>query len=396
MRRGRVVNRGTKRAPNWSFVIDAQGPGEPRKQHRRSGFRTRAEAQSALNDVVTALDRDNFITPSKVTVAEFAEEWLRAIRSTVRPSTHATYATNVRQHVIPEIGTVLLQRLTADRLNALYADLLESGRSDGKGALSPKTVRNIHVVVHRALRDAVRWGRTTRNVADLADPPKMRATKRHEMKTWDAQELSFYLTFVEDDDLCPMWHLDANTGLRRGELVALRWGRDVDLNAGRISVTSAVVLVNYVPIEGEVKTDRSRRTVALDAATVRVLRDHRKAQLEHRLAMGYTYEDNDLVFARPDGSPIHPQYVTDRFDRLVKGSGLPRIRLHDLRHTHATLALKAGVPVKVVSERLGHASTSFTMDTYQHVLPGMQEDAAELVAALVAGARDQIVTGGPK
>ena len=183
-----------------------------------------------------------------------------------------------------------MQNLTADKLNAFYATLLESGRRDGKG-LSPKTVRNIHVVIRKALGDAIRWGKVGRNPAELADPPKLRASKRIEMETWDAGELCSFLDFAQDDDLYPAWHLDANTGLRRGVLLGL------------------------------------------------------------------------------------------------KRAGLPRMSLKGLRHTHASLALEAGVPVKVVSERLGHASTSFTMDTYAHVLPGMQEDAAEVVASLVARSR---------
>jgi integrase len=238
--------------------------------------------------------------------------------------------------------------------------------------------------IRKALGDATRWGKISRNPAELADPPKLRASKRLEMKTWDATELCSFLNFAQDDDLYPAWHLDANTGLRRGELVGLRWS-DLDLDAAQLSVRRALVSVNYEIEFEEPKTARAPRTVALDASTVKVLKEHRKNQLEQRLAAGTDYSVNDLVFFQADGSPIHPQVASDRFARIVERAGLPRISLKGLRHTHATLALKAGVPVKVVSERLGHASTSFTMDTYAHVLPGMQEDAAEMVAGLVAG-----------
>jgi integrase len=283
----------------------------------------------------------------------------------------------------PALGNVRLQHLTADKLNAFYATLLESGRRDGKG-LSPEAVRNIHVVIRRALGDAVRWGQISRNPAELADPPKLRASKRIEMKTWDASELRSFLELAQDDDLYPAWHLDAHTGLRRGEVLGLHWS-DLDLDAAQLSVRTTLVSVNYEIRFEEPKTSRARRTVALDALTVKILKEHRKNQLEQRLAAGADYRDNDLVFCEADGSPIHPQVTSDRFDRIVERARLPRISMKGLRHTHATLALKAGVPVKVVSERLGHASTSFTMDTYAHVLPGMQEDAAEMVAGLVAG-----------
>ena len=170
--------------------------------------------------------------------------------------------------------------------------------------------------------------------------------------------------------------------MRRGEVLGLQW-IDVDLDGGSLSVLHTLVSVDYKVESSEPKTPRARRTIDLDTATAVVLREHRKSQLEQRMMMGAGYGEAGLVFARADGSVIHPQALSDRFDRLVSGSGLPRIRLHDLRHTHATMALKAGVPVKVLSERLGHASVAFTMDVYQHVLPGMQREAAELVAGLI-------------
>lgn len=204
------------------------------------------------------------------------------------------------------------------------------------------------------------------------------------MKSWDTSELHSFLEFTQDDDLCSVAPRRAHWAQARG--IA---GPPLD---GPLSRRGTAV-DSHDPGVGELrdsvceepKTPRARRTVALDALTVKILKEHRKSQLEQRLAAGAAYRDNDLVFCETDGSPIHPQVASDRFDRIVERSGLPRISMKGLRHTHATLALKAGVRVKVVSERLGHTSTSFTMDTYAHVLPGMQEDAAEMVAGLVAG-----------
>jgi integrase len=379
--------------PNGRWLVRYWTPdGQARKQR----FDRATDARSFANKVEADKAADRFVDPrlGRIKFRDYAKEWLAAIRATIKHSTFASYEMNIRVHVNPALGNVRLQHLTADKLNAFYGTLLESGRRDGKG-LSPKTVRNIHIVVRKALGDAARWGRISHNPALLADPPKARATRRIEMKTWDAGELAFFLELAQDDDLYPAWHLDAHTGLRRGELLGLQWP-DLDLDAGQLAVRRTLVSVNYEIRVEEPKTPRARRTVALDAVTVKILREHRKNQLERQLSSGADYRDSDLVFCRADGSPIHPQVASDRFARIVERAGLPPISMKGLRHTHATLALKAGAPVKVVSERLGHVSTSFTMDTYAHVLPGMQEDAAAAVADLVARSRVQRAPNGPK
>lgn len=262
---------------------------------------------------------------------------------------------------------------------------MEQGRADGKGGLSPKSVRNVHVVLRKALGDAVKWNNLPRNVAAFADPPKMRQSGDKEMGTWNAQELRAFLDFISEDRLYPAFYLDANTGMRRGEVLGVRW-TDIDLDKGALSVRQTLLCVDYELEFGTPKTARGRRQIALDKGTVTILKAWKKRQLEERIAIGGGYHDeHGLVFTKVDGSPLHPDLFSQTFDRLVSKSGLPRIRLHDLRHTHATMALQANVPVKVVSERLGHASVAITLDVYSHVLPGMQEDAAEKVARLVFG-----------
>jgi integrase len=221
-----------------------------------------------------------------------------------------------------------------------------------------------------------------RNAADAATPPRV---TRSEPRTWTPTELRTFLGSVTDDRLYAAWLLLASSGMRRGELLGLRW-QDVDLDAARVSVTRSLVSVRNQLTFSEPKTRRGWRSIALDTGTVAELRVHRVRQAQERLALGVGSQARDaLVFTDPLGEPVKPDSFSQFFERRVKQLELPRIRLHDVRHTHATLALEAGVHPKVVSERLGHASTAFTLDTYSHAVPAMEEQAAELIATLVRG-----------
>jgi integrase len=330
------------------------------------------------------MQRGAYVEPSKQTVGDFLKAWLDGCRVRVRPSTWASYRLNVQAHIIPALGTIPLQSVTAAGLNAFYADLLQAGRVGREGGLSPRTVRYVHTILRRALADAVRQNRLSRNVADLADPPPQRGAQAPEMKTWTAGELRAFLDYAADDRLYPAFLLAATTGMRRGEIAGLRW-RDVDLEAGRLAVTQTLISLGNKAAVSTPKTAKGRRQVALDGSTAAVLRAHRRRQVEERLAWGPAYQDGDLVFCREDGTPINPALLSERFERLAREADLPRIRFHDLRHTHATLSLQAGVHPKVVSERLGHASVAITLDVYSHAVAGVQEEAAEKVAALVLG-----------
>jgi integrase len=297
----------------------------------------------------------------------------------VRPSTWVSYQGLLEAYVIPTLGGVELQQLTPAHLASLYQELLASGRRHRPGGLSAKTVRNVHVLMHRALRDAVRWGYTVRNVAAAADPPK---AKPAELQVWTPGQLRAFLTYVRQDRYYAAWLLAATTGMRRGELLGLRWV-DVDLAAGRVAVRQPRVVVDHAVYTSEPKTARSRRSIALDSATVAALREHQARQAAERVVVGPGYQDSGLVFTRPDGSPIHPHLFSDWFKQHVRRAGLPKIRLHDVRHSYASAALAAGIAAKVVSERLGHATIAITMDTYSHVLPGLDERAAATVAQLI-------------
>ena len=378
--RGHIRKRGNK----WSVVVDVGRDPETgrRKQKWHSGFDTRRDANRALTEILSRLERGTYVEPSKETVAVYLSSWLDAQRARLRPSTLASYDGNVKAHIIPALGPVPLQRLTAGHLDVLYADLLQNGRTDGRGGLGPRTVRYVHVILKRALSDAVRKSRLVRNPADQADPPSASASKATALRTWTAAEVRMFLAHVHDDRLYAAWLMAATTGMRRGELLGLRW-RDLDLEAGRAKIVQTLISQASGPAVSQPKTAKGRRSVALDPATVAALKAHRTRQNSERLALGPTYEGRDLVFCREDGSPVWPRSFSRGFDRLAEAAGLPRIRLHDLRHTHATLALEGGVHPLVVSERLGHSKVSITLDTYSHVTPALEEDAAAKVAALV-------------
>ena len=373
-----------KRGSTYSYCIDL--PPDPvtgkRRQKMKGGFRTKRECQAALNEAVMALQTGTYVAASRRTVRSFLlDEWLpdRAPPK-LRATTYANYETQIRTHVVPALGGVELQRLSPAQLNAFYRALLADGRRDGQG-LAPKTVKNIHAIVHRALRDAVRWGYVARNVADAVHPPRGRSP---EMRVWTPQQLRAFLAHVRTDRLYAAWLLVATTGMRRGELAGLRWV-DVDLVAGRVSPRRPRVVVNYAVEVSEPKTAKGRRVLALDAVTVAALREHQARQAEERAMVGAGWQDTGLVFTRPDGSLIHPDLISDWFERLARAASLPRIRLHDVRHSYASAALAAGIPAKVISERLGHATIQVTLDTYSHVLPGLDAQAAETVARLILG-----------
>jgi integrase len=366
------------------------------KERRRwiPGGPKRGDAEKLLTEMVKR-NNDGHRTPAdKISFGDYlTERWLPLQQAQLRPSTFDSYRRNLELHVIPAIGRIPLQKLEPEDLDGLYAKLLGGGRRDGRGGLSVKTVRSIHLVIHKALKDALRKGSVVRNVADVADPPKLSSAKRPEIKVWTAEEMREFLDLIAGHRLSPAFHLSSHTGMRRGELLGLRRA-DIDLDAARLSVRQTIISVAYEVQTSDVKTGTGRRTVDLDPDTVTVLRRWKARQQEERLALGIARTRDDLVFCHPDGRPIHPDVFSQVFDRAVARSGLPIITLHDLRHTHATLLLKAGVPVKVVSERLGHANPAFTMSVYQHVIPGMQAEAAAIFAQTIAiaGGRSRVVS----
>lgn len=370
---------------NWYVVVDLGRDAEgKRRQKWHGGFRTRKQAEVARTKIVADLHHGTYTEPTKLTLREWVEDkWLPTVQTQVKPSTFESYARNMRHHVLPTLGGRQLRDIGPGQLNALYATLLSEGRRNGPGGLSAKTVHYIHTIAHKALADAVDAGVLAANAADRAKPPRPRTQSATELRFWTPEQLRSFLALVEGHRLEAAWHLSSMTGMRRGEVLGLRWA-DIDLGNGRAHVRHALVSVSYELIFSTPK-NHCARVIDLDPATADHLRVHRDRQTKDRREWGADYQDGDLVFCKENGEPIHPQTYSQAFERLVAKSDLPSIRLHDLRHTHATIAIKAGTPTKVISERLGHESPAFTLKQYAHVIPGMQAEAASAIAALVAG-----------
>jgi integrase len=375
--KGTVIRRGNK----WSVIDLGRDPvTNKRRRDWHSGYGSEEEAEQARISILASMQKGAYVEPSKRTLGSYlTDEWLPARRGNVAATTFANYEHQLRSYVIPYLGGRPIQTVTPAELNAFYAGLIEDGARQAEGGLSPTSVRNVHAVLRKAFEDAVRWNLIARNPAKNADPPK---PQRSEMKTWTADQIRLFLDAERDTRELPIWRLAVSTGMRRGEILGLPW-KAVDLDAGKLSIVQTLVLVKSKPtLRTDAKTSSGRRPVELDRATVGVLREHRRRQAEERLRAGTAWDDTGLVFTRADGSLVKPDWLTRTFAARAEDAGLPKIRFHDLRHSWATIALANNVHPKVVQERLGHSSINVTLDTYSHIVPGMDRDAAERVAGL--------------
>lgn len=369
-----------RRSGRWAYRVDTGFHPETgkRRQMLKQGFATKKEAEAALAEALPYRATGTAVARSTIRVEEFLTEWLETARSKIRPTTHHGYMRSVAK-INRRLGRYQLQSLTPLQIERFYAELLVSGGKDG-GTMSAKSVRNVHVVLRKALSDAERLGLVQRNAAAPARPP---ASVRREFVTWSSDDLRQFLAAVKDHRLFVAFVLLATTGMRRGEVLGLRWS-DVDFDGSQLAVANTLTTVGNDLVMGPPKTPRSRRHVYLDPQTLAVLREHRQRQRAERLVVGPAWEsDVDLVVRDELGGRVHPDSFSWQFGRIVRSLDVPRIRLHDLRHTYATLALKAGIHPKVVSERLGHATVGVTLDLYSHVVPSIARDAANLVASQI-------------
>jgi integrase len=406
--RGSVYAYTTKRGERrWRVVFDALPDpltGE-RRQTSKRGFATKASAEAFLRRSLEKVTAGTYTQPTRVTVAAYLAEWLDGLRK--KPTTMADYRQSARVYIGPRIGGLPLQSLTPEHLDRLYRELETQGKRAGRCAtagvtcrehgcsperhrgLSPKTVRNVHGMLHRALQEAAERGHVPRNVASLAHPPTAKQARSHNTrdKSWDATTLARFLTHVRDDRLHAAWRLAGTTGARRGEILGLRWS-DVDLDDGTITVgRQTVTVVNGQLIwQQDGKTDAATRTVALDDQTITVLVEHRRQQHEERQLAGPAWIDDPhgpLLLTDPLGRPLRPDSFYRTFVRLTGEIGAPPLDVHGLRHSYATAALRAGVSPEVLAQRLGHSDVSITLSLYAHVRPSDDRAAAALVATAI-------------
>jgi len=361
---------------SWTLVYDLPTDTITGKRRQKSQTvkGTKRDAERALREVLLSLEQGSYVKPNKLTVGEWLDQWCESfviMNTTLR--TYVSYRSIIDRHLKPGLGSIPLARLEPQQIQAYYADRLAKGRVDGKGSLSNRSVLYHHRILSKALDQAIKMGLVVRNVAKLITPPRVaRAT----INVLDAGEASKLLDIASNTMYYPLFTMLLYTGLRRGEAIALRW-KNIDLLGLELNVVESAYRLRKEFIIKEPKTLHSKRAVSLSPSLSALLREYREDQEFMRKQMGNPLTDEDFVFSWPDGRPLDPDVVTKAFHRIAGKAGLTNIRLHDLRHTHATLMLKAGVHPKVVSERLGHANIGITLDTYSHVLPGLQEAAAE-------------------
>lgn len=372
--RGHIRKRGKD---SWTIVL-SMGRDPSTGKRRQQWFTikgTKKDAERKLSELLHQVDTGQFIKPAKITLAEFLDQWLSIyVIPNLSPKTAEGYAQIIRGHLIPGLGSIFLTELRPEHLQRYYSEKLSSGRADGKGGLSQRTVRHHHVTLHDALQSAVKWGLLGRNPADAVDAPRYQTPER---RTLDEEDIHILLSAAKPTPYYALFYLALFTGMRRSELLALRW-EDIDLDLSQVSVSRTLHQLRDRSIVFRApKTAKGRRTVALPPSATLVLREHRERQNAIRDSIGKPIEEQDLVFSKPDGTPFLPDAVTHAWLKLVRRVGLAGVRFHDARHSHASLMLKAGIHPKVVQERLGHASIQITLDTYSHVAPSLQAAAAE-------------------
>jgi integrase len=367
---GQLIERGD----NWQVrIFTGTGPDGRRAYLNRTIKGSKRDAQTYLSETLSAISRGTYAEPSRLTLSAYLDRWLAASKARVRPTTLASYTFLAERYIKPHIGSMRLSDLRSLHVQGLYSN----------AKVGPRTIRYVHSILSGALRQAVRWNMLTVNPCSGVTLPRQ---ERRDMQALNQEQAQAFLAACEHDTCGVALALALSTGMRPCEFLALQWS-DVDLERGQVTVTHSLV---WGKGEGwsltEPKTARSARTIPLPASMARLLVDHRRQQNEARLKAGKAYENHGFVFAMPHGAPVRLRYL-DRYHYkpTLKRAGLPAtMRVYDLRHSSATLLLAAGENVKVISERLGHASVTLTLDVYSHVLPGQQEAASAKLERLFA------------
>jgi len=360
---------------SWEVCLDVGTDATGKRiRHFESVKGTKKAAQQRLAELLVSIEQGSYVKPKRISLGEWLNEWLNGyVKTNCSPRTLDGYQSILERHLIPNLGMIPLSQVQPQHIQQYYARALSDGRTDGKGALSSRSVLHIHRVLFQALNYAVRQGLLVRNPAQLVDPPRARKSK---MKTLIPQEVSILLNVAQDTHYYPIIHTAVKTGLRQAELLGLRW-RDLDLDLVSLSVTQVLYKRRGICQFKEPKSAHSRRRLGLSPSLALFLREYRTERETECLLLGKLLSEDDLVFGNVDGIPIDPGTLTHNFARIARRAGLPGTRFHDLRHTFASLMLLAGIHPKIVSEALGHSSVAFTLDVYSHLVPGLQEAAGK-------------------
>ncbi|SDY34816.1 site-specific integrase [Thermoactinomyces sp. DSM 45892] len=373
--RGHVRRRGYK----YCFVIDIGRDPQTgkRKQMWSKGFDEEGDAEKAMIKAIYEMNQGIFVESNKITFGEFLCRWLEDYAQiNCAPKTFEFYELVIQKHIIPSMGKLLLTQLKPMHIQNYYSKKLTNGRLDGKGGLSARSVHHHHRLLHEVLEHAVKWQLIFNNPVKATIPPK---PKKKRVNALTKEQVLTVLQLAGKLWCYPIIFFALNTGMRRGEILGLRW-KDVDLEKRTISISYSLQRVKKkgLQLRPATKTEGSRRSLAISNSVVDMLKKVQTHQASNKLQVGEFYQDNGFVFSMSCGKPIDPHRVSKEFRHLVKKSdGIPYMSFHDLRHCHATLLLQQGEHPKVVSERLGHSTITLTMDTYSHVLPNMQKEAAD-------------------
>ena len=358
---------------SWTLVVDAgRDPATgKRKQVWRTVRGTKKVAEAELARLVHSVETGTDLEPQSTSVEMLLDRWLKATKARVSPRTYDRYAEVVRLHISPTIGRVQLGKLRPLQLEDLYKKLEDGG-------LSRQTVLHVHRVLFTALRQAVRWQLVSRNVAEAVSSPRPLPPKKD---AFSSEHAARVVAAVAGSDLVPAVTLALGTGMRRGEVLGLRWS-DVDLEAAEVRVTQTLQATNdglrFVPP----KTHRSSRTIALPSFVIDALKQQRRQQGVRKLAAGSAWQELGLVIDRGDGGPLPPWSLSQRFRALMTKAGID-LNFHGLRHAHASLMLASGANLKVVSDRLGHSTISITADLYTHLAKAVDQQAAQDLDAML-------------
>jgi integrase len=359
----------------WDFVIDIGNDSitGKRKQKRRRGFASKKAAETALIQLKNESLQGTYIEPTQQKYCDYFNEWLSGKAHNISSQTLQNYKSYFSKHINSVFGQVPLSKINPLLVQKFITTLREKKLSDS-------TIKRIFSVVNTSLNNAVKMELIAKNPASVIEKP---AVKVKEMKIWDIEEVTNFLQKSKNSPYYIAFLLAITTGMRQGEILGLRW-KDVDLDGGVLYVKQTLSHDGKT-FKAGAKSKAGNRTIGIDDYTISALKQHRKIIAQNQLKYGISFQKNDLVICTPKGTPVNPRNLLRAFYNLMDNNHIPKIRFHDLRHTHSSLMLKQGENIKLISERLGHSNVRITLDTYSHVMPNMQKEASNRLSNKLFG-----------